>query len=41
MLRTVGDRASLWESTLPEACLGMPAELEAVDRLLADRLRRP
>jgi IS5 family transposase len=36
MLRTVGDQASLWESILPEACLGMPAELEAVDRLLDD-----
>jgi transposase, IS5 family len=37
MLRTVGDRPSLWESILPEACLGMPGELEAVDRLLDDR----
>ena len=36
MLRTVGDPPSLWESILPEACLGMPAELEAVDRLLDD-----
>jgi transposase, IS5 family len=36
MLRTVGDQASLWESILPEVCLGMPAELEAVDRLLDD-----
>jgi transposase, IS5 family len=36
MLRTVGDQPSLWESILPEACLGMPAELEAVDRLLDD-----
>src|SRR5262249_44871186 len=36
MLRTVGDRPSLWESMLPEACLGMPAELEAVGRLLDD-----
>jgi IS5 family transposase len=36
MLRTVGDQPSLWESILPEGCLGMPAELEAVDRLLDD-----
>jgi len=26
----------LWEAILPEMCLGMPAELEAVDRLLDD-----
>jgi hypothetical protein len=36
MLRTVGDQASLWESILPEVCLGMPAELAAVDRMLDD-----
>jgi transposase, IS5 family len=36
MLRTVGDQASLWESIMPDVCLGMPAELEAVDRLLDD-----
>jgi IS5 family transposase len=36
MLRTVGDQATLWESILPEVCRGMPAELEAVDRLLDD-----
>ena len=36
MLRTVGDQSSLWESILPEVCLGMPAELDAVDRLLDD-----
>ena len=36
MLRTVGDQPSLWESILPEACLGMPAELAAVDRFLDD-----
>jgi IS5 family transposase len=36
MLRTVGDQGSVWESILPEVCLGMPAELEAVDRLLDD-----
>jgi len=37
MLRTVGDQPTLWEAILPEACLGMPAELAAVDRLLDDR----
>ena len=36
MLRTVGDAPTLWESILPAAVLGMPAELEAVDRLLDD-----
>ena len=36
MLRTVGDAPTLWESILPSAVLGMPAELEAVDRLLDD-----
>jgi transposase, IS5 family len=36
MLRTVGDAPTLWETILPSAVLGMPAELEAVDRLLDD-----
>ncbi len=37
MLRTVGGGApTLWESILPSAVLGMPGELEAVDRLLED-----
>ena len=37
MLRTVGAGApTLWESILPSAVLGMPGELEAVDRLLED-----
>ena len=36
MLRTVSEQPTLWESMLPEAVLGMPAELEAVDRLLDD-----
>jgi IS5 family transposase len=36
MLRTVGDAPTLWETILPAAVLGMPAELEAVDRLLDD-----
>jgi transposase, IS5 family len=36
MLRTVNAQATLWESLLPEMCLGLPAELEAVDRLLDD-----
>src|SRR6266581_4478572 len=36
MLRTVGDQPTLWAAILPPAVLGMPAELEAVDRLLDD-----
>jgi IS5 family transposase len=36
VLRTVNAQATLWESILPAAVLGMPAELEAVDRLLDD-----
>ena len=37
MLRTVGGGApTLWESILPAAVLGMPGELERVDRLLDD-----
>ena len=36
MLRTLNAQPTLWEVLLPEMCLGMPAELEAVDRLLDD-----
>jgi len=36
MLRTVNAQPTLWEALLPEMCLGMPAELQAVDRLLDD-----
>ncbi len=36
MLRTVNEQPTLWESILPAAALGMPAELVAVDRLLDD-----
>jgi IS5 family transposase len=36
VLRTVNAQPTLWETILPEICLGMPAELEAVDRLLDD-----
>jgi IS5 family transposase len=36
VLRTVNAQPTLWESILPEMCLGLPAELEAVDRLLDD-----
>jgi IS5 family transposase len=36
MLRTVNPQPTLWESILPEALLGLPVELEAVDRLLDD-----
>ena len=42
MLRTVRDRPTLWEALLPLEALVMPAELEAVDRLLEDpRLFEP
>ena len=36
MLITVNPNQTLWEALLPEECLGMPAELVAVDRLLDD-----
>ena len=36
MLTTVNAQRTLWESFLPEACLSLPAELKAVDRLLDD-----
>ena len=36
MLRTLNAQPTLWEAILPEMCRGMPAELEAVDRLLVD-----
>jgi transposase, IS5 family len=36
VLRTVNAQPTLWEVLLPEACLGLPVELEAVDRLLDD-----
>ncbi len=36
MLRTVNAQRTLWEAILPEMCLGMPSELESVDRLLDD-----
>lgn len=36
MLRMVNAQPTLWEAILPEMCLGLPAELEAVDALLDD-----
>ena len=36
MLRTVNAQPTLWDALLPEMCLRLPAELEAVDRLLDD-----
>jgi IS5 family transposase len=36
MLRTTNPQHSLWEAILPEACLGLPAELARVDALLDD-----
>ena len=34
MLRTTDPQHSLWEAILPDACLGLPAELAQVDALL-------
>jgi IS5 family transposase len=34
MLRTTNPQHSLWETILPQACLGLPTELAQVDRLL-------
>lgn len=36
MLRTVNAERTLWETILPEECLGLSAELAAVDALLDD-----
>jgi IS5 family transposase len=36
MLRTLNGQPTLWDALLPEMCLRLPAELEAVDRLLDD-----
>jgi IS5 family transposase len=36
MLRTLNAQPTLWDALLPEMCLRLPAELEAVDRLLDD-----
>ena len=36
MLRTLNAQPTLWDAILPEMCLGLPVELEAVDRLLDD-----
>jgi IS5 family transposase len=36
LLRTLNEQPTLWESILPAMCLGIPAELESVDRLLDD-----
>jgi transposase, IS5 family len=36
MLRTLNAQPTLWDALLPEMCMRLPAELEAVDRLLDD-----
>jgi transposase, IS5 family len=36
MLRTTNPQHSLWDAILPDACLGLPAELARVDALLDD-----
>jgi transposase, IS5 family len=37
VLRTISPQPTLWESILPECCLGLPAGLAEVDRLLDDQ----
>ena len=36
MLRTINPQLTLWESILPQCCLGLPGDLAAVDELLDD-----
>ena len=36
MLRTINPQLTLWESILPECCLGLPGDLAQIDRLLDD-----
>ena len=33
MLRTINPQLTLWESILPECCLGLPGDLAEIDRL--------
>ena len=36
MLRTINPQLTLWESILPECCLGLPGDLAEIDELLDD-----
>ena len=36
MLRTINPQLMLWESILPECCLGLPGDLAEIDELLDD-----
>ena len=36
MLRTISPQPTLWESILPECCLGLPGDLAEIDELLDD-----
>jgi hypothetical protein len=36
VLPTIDPQPTLWEAILPQQCLGLPAGLDAVDRLLDD-----
>jgi IS5 family transposase len=36
LLRTVSDQPTLWESVIPECCLGLPGDLAAIDAYLDD-----
>jgi IS5 family transposase len=36
LLRTLSDQPTLWESVIPECCMGLPGDLAAVDAYLDD-----
>lgn len=36
MLRTINPQLTLWESILPQCCLGLPGDLAEIDELLDD-----
>jgi IS5 family transposase len=36
VLRTINPQLTLWESILPECCLGLPGDLAEIDELLDD-----
>lgn len=36
LLRTINPQLTLWESILPQCCLGLPGDLAEIDELLDD-----
>ena len=36
VLRTISPQPTLWDSILPECCLGLPGDLAEIDELLDD-----